>query len=109
MPSRNLPVRGLMTMNQRSLGFPTGGTSKRQRQRCLEFRARFLCPLLVCTGLLVVSGCGGGDDDRVAVEGTVTVDGQPMGMGSLALIPKEEKARTSGEAITNGKFSIPAQ
>ena len=27
----------------------------------------------------------------------------------MALIPLEEKARTSGEAIANGKFSIPAQ
>ena len=95
-------------MNQRPLGFPTVGTSKWKRQRCLEFRARFLCPLLVCTGLLVVSGCASGDN-RVAVEGTVMVDGKPMGMGSLALIPLEEKARTSGEAIANGKFSIPAK
>src|SRR5262249_50211170 len=65
-------------------------------------------PLLVWTGLLAFSGCAGGDD-RVAVEGTVMVDGKPMGTGSLALIPLEDKARTSGEGIADGKFSIPAQ
>jgi len=65
--------------------------------------------LLVWTGLLVVSGCAGGDD-RVLVEGTVMVDGKPMeGQGSLALIPLEEHARTSGDVISNGKFSIPAK
>ncbi|MEX0820469.1 MAG: hypothetical protein WD070_12785 [Pirellulaceae bacterium] len=49
--------------------------------------------------ILVLAGCGGGDDpfERVAVEGTVTVDGQPLDRGTIRFIPT---ATTPGPKTT---------
>lgn len=40
-------------------------------------RSARLAPIVVL-GLLLVAGCGGSDEDLASVEGTVTLDGQPL-------------------------------
>jgi len=47
---------------------------------------------------------------RVAVSGSVMVDGQPLAAGDIAFIPASlGQANSAGAAIDRGKYSIPAQ
>ncbi|MCL4203728.1 MAG: hypothetical protein KJ000_14605 [Pirellulaceae bacterium] len=75
----------------------------------LQFAARSACWPIV---LLAVSmtGCGASDGvDRASVSGTVTLDGQPVGEGSIVFTPT---AGTTGPMcfvpIANGAYSIAA-
>jgi hypothetical protein len=63
--------------------------------------ARFLCAVV----LIAMSGCGHGG--RMPVEGTVTLDGQPLEKGAIRLIPLSgTKGPTAGADIVDGKFVI---
>jgi hypothetical protein len=56
---------------------------------------------------LLVAGCGG--TDRLAVEGTVTFQGEPIAEGSITLRPIEgTQSPTAGSRIVDGKFRIDA-
>jgi hypothetical protein len=65
---------------------------------------------IMLTGLLLVlagmTGCSGG---RCAVEGLVTYDGEPIAIGTIAFLPKEEKGIKCGGRIENGRYIIEAQ
>jgi hypothetical protein len=74
--------------------------------------------LTICVlGLSVsLAGCGGPKyegDQRFPLSGTATLDGQPIDLGSIALIPmgaapgKDQSA--SGGIIQDGKYSIPEE
>lgn len=74
-----------------------------------RFRRRPCHLTLVIVGLVsLVIGCGGRRDpfERVAVEGTVTVDGQPLDRGTIRFVPT---ATTSGPKTTlnirDGQFT----
>ena len=55
--------------------------------------------------LLFAAGCGGGDWGYL--EGTVTVNGQPPGPGTIALEPvSEERAGAIGSFGEDGKYSV---
>ena len=59
-----------------------------------------------CLLALVCLGCGSGS--RQAIEGTVTLDGQPLANGEITFIPEEgTKGPTAGAEIVDGKFAIP--
>src|SRR5687767_1317501 len=61
-------------------------------------------------GCLVMAGCGRRDytgEQRFAISGKVTVDGQPMGMGVISFLPQGEGGRVSGGPIAEGVYSIP--
>jgi hypothetical protein len=61
--------------------------------------------LLGC--LLLLVGCG--DDRRQTLEGTVTLDGQPLGAGAITFLPQAGTlGPTAGGNITAGRFSIAA-
>lgn len=68
-----------------------------------------LCGLSICTALV---GCGQRDYDgeqRFAVSGKVTVDGQPLDLGVIAFFPQgggDEVPRVSGAPIRDGAYSI---
>ena len=50
------------------------------------------------------------DDQRVAVRGTVTLNGQPLAEGSIALRPVPgTRGPTAGASIKDGKYSITSQ
>ncbi len=53
--------------------------------------------------LTLAAGCGEPPTTAV-VEGTVTVDGTPAEMGSIAFFPTDGKSATSGAALENGKY-----
>jgi hypothetical protein len=62
--------------------------------------------------LLVMTGCGGASpDDRLPVQGTVTLDGQPMDGGVILFLPQGEgtdKRVKVGGDIMKGKYAIKA-
>ncbi len=70
------------------------------------------CCLFVLTGIVCVAtacvGCSKGDG-RVAISGTVTVDGKPLESAAITFQPVDiHSARGSGGAILHGKFTLPA-
>jgi len=67
---------------------------------------RSLCVLLCGAIIFSLPGCG--HNGRVAVEGNVTLDGQPLHQAQIEFIPKPGTAApTVGGDIVNGKFAIP--
>jgi hypothetical protein len=56
-------------------------------------------------------GCGGGTPDdrpRVAVSGTVTLDGRPLNNAVIRFVPFPEiQGPTASNAIVEGKFELP--
>src|SRR6266446_4970450 len=60
------------------------------------------CSAFFC---LVLAGCG--SDNRGAVSGKVTLDGQPLKKASIAFIPMEgTQSPSSGGTIENGTYAI---
>jgi hypothetical protein len=72
-----------------------------------------LCFAILCAEL---AGCGGkayDGEQRYAITGKVTVDGQPLEPGVIAFMPQGEgenrKGRVSGTPIRNGVYFIPEE
>ena len=62
------------------------------------------CAIGLC--LLLLAGCRS-QSDRSSLEGTVTLNGQPLAEGSIALRPLPgTRGPTAGGKITNGTFAI---
>lgn len=53
-------------------------------------------------------GCGSSGDQRVEVKGSIKVDGQPMEIGVVTLLPMDGQKRKSGGVIRAGEVFIPA-
>ena len=64
-------------------------------------------PLLVAVtaAMFAAAGCGP-KDPRITVQGTVTLDGQPLSDGRVGFIPDDKALGASGASIENGRFSI---
>ena len=61
------------------------------------------------TYLLLLAGCGGAGG-REGLEGTVTLDGQPLAEGSIRFHPIDgTEGPTAGGKIENGEFSLLPQ
>lgn len=58
--------------------------------------------IAVACGLL--AGCS--DDGLALVEGTVTVDGQPVVSGAITFVPADGGAPTAGGMITDGRYRV---
>lgn len=74
-------------------------------------RAQIFCRLSAVVAIAAAAGCSGGGDDlpRVAVSGTVTMDGQPLPEGLIQFIPEgadPEKAASASGTIKEGAFAI---
>jgi hypothetical protein len=54
--------------------------------------------------LFSLAGCGG--TGQVAVEGTVTYDGQPVEEGSIAFIATTKEGKGGGGTILQGKYTL---
>jgi hypothetical protein len=94
-----------------------GSNEKMPRQRSIGFKrlhwARSLFSVLraVQNGLLSVflsaSMCGAGCGSRPAsVEGDVTYDGQPIGVGRILFEPEDPKAIKRGGRFENGHYKL---
>ena len=63
--------------------------------------------LLVLPAVMAVSLVGCGGSGRQAIEGTVTLDGQPLEQGYIRLNPKSgTSSPVAGAQIENGSYSI---
>ena len=66
-----------------------------------------------CLGLCaLLSGCGGAKysgDKRFPLAGEVTIDGQPIDLGSISFIPAGGEGRGSGGVIQDGKYAVPEE
>lgn len=61
--------------------------------------------LLAVAACLVAAGCGP-TDPRVKVEGSVTLDGQPLAEGQVIFVPDDRARGAEGAAIAAGRFVI---
>jgi hypothetical protein len=62
-------------------------------------------------GVALVAAClsflGGCDDSNLSeINGTVTVEGTPVGAGSITFFPADGQGPTAGGAIKDGKYSV---
>lgn len=72
------------------------------------------CSAIVCclTALVLGSclGCGANTDGRLALSGSVTLDGQPLEEGSISFLSVGSHTKsTTGGSIVDGKYSISAE
>ena len=68
---------------------------------------RVVLALVLSSSLLFASGCGSSATvDRYAVNGAVTLDGEPLSTGAITFFPDTEGAVASGGTIQNGEFVI---
>ncbi len=66
------------------------------------------CRWFALAFMLTVAGCG--DDGSCPVSGTVTLDGQPVAMGSISFRPaKGTTGNTAGAAIVEGRYAVAAE
>jgi hypothetical protein len=65
---------------------------------------RATCVFVIASGLLIWSGCDG--NSRARVQGTITLDGQPIELGAISFIPVDGQSPTTGGPITNGQYSV---
>lgn len=68
-----------------------------------------LAGLAIC--LLFTTGCGASSDapQTVKVEGTVTLDGEPLPSGSIVFDPADGVGGSSAGGIENGTFTFESQ
>ena len=70
-------------------------------------REHFVLKRAAIVGLLLVPVAGCGGNTRQAIEGSVTLDGQPLQDGSIQFRPIEgTEGPTAGAEVLNGQFSI---
>ena len=64
--------------------------------------------VLTLLGLAICTGCG--ETQRQAIEGTVTVDGEPLADGNITFMPEVgTEGPTAGAPVKNGKFVIDSR
>ncbi len=74
-----------------------------------RFRNEVLRCLTCCLMCVCLVGCGQSGPERIAVSGTVLVDGQPLRAGSVQFIPAgETRGPAASAAVKDGKFELPA-
>jgi hypothetical protein len=74
-----------------------------------KFLRRLAVSLSAIGALVTFVGCGS-SSDRLAISGEVTLDGVPLGSGSIRFTSLEsQKLLASGAVIQNGRYSIPAK
>jgi hypothetical protein len=64
--------------------------------------------VVIAATMLAALGCGDAGPQRVAVEGTVTLDGAPLRYGSILFTPSGgARGPRAGGVIVDGHYAIP--
>ena len=61
--------------------------------------------LIACAGLLLFSGCFGGNSDLGSVTGTITIDGEPISYANVTFMPVQGRA-SIGRTDENGVYKL---
>lgn len=61
--------------------------------------------VMLCAACIALTGCGR-HDPRVTIQGTVSLDGQPLSEGEVVFMPDDPALRAEGATITGGSFTI---
>ncbi len=72
----------------------------------------FAWATLVALGTCWVAGCGGPSYEgspRAALEGAVTLDGQPVDGGTINFMPMDSGGRAASALIRAGQYEIPEE
>jgi hypothetical protein len=65
--------------------------------------------LLICIGIVACCGCSEANKlGRKAVQGMITVNGQPLEKGSILFAPEDRNGVSSGAEIVDGTYAIAA-
>ncbi|MCC9606887.1 hypothetical protein LOC68_15615 [Blastopirellula sp. JC732] len=68
-------------------------------------RVTLLATILIAATSLLSVGCGGGiKDNEVKVSGNVTIDGQPIEIGSVSFVSADGSTPTGGGNIKDGAY-----
>jgi hypothetical protein len=82
------------------------------RMKSMNYRLlqrRVLRPALLAAALLALAGCSR-ETGRYSLEGSVTLDGQPLKQGTVSFMPeKGTKGPIAGGDVSEGKFLIAAK
>jgi hypothetical protein len=73
---------------------------------------RLLVGAFLGLALLLAAGCGSRSGNRLAVSGTVTLDGQPVDGGAIVFLPQGDGASDrpkTGAGIEAGRYAIPVE
>jgi hypothetical protein len=76
------------------------GVDLRPAIRCSNWLS---CAAVLALASLFAIGCG---SQRPVVEGSVTLDGLPIAVGSIRLIPADGKGPTAGTGVMGGRFRV---
>lgn len=68
-----------------------------------------ICLLLCVASLNLISGCGGGTGDRLAIDGAVSYSGEPIKNGSLTFRSADPSSPEISAAIVDGAYKVPVQ
>jgi hypothetical protein len=69
---------------------------------------RTIAAMILATGFLAFAGCGSSSAPLYEVTGDVTVGGQPLDFGVIALDPADGRGDACGGEITRGAFNLRA-
>ena len=72
-------------------------------------RLLFLRSVLLLCAFVPACGCNSDGDDRIAVSGKVTVDGQPVKEGQITFYNPAEGGSLASAQITNGEYLFPSK
>src|SRR5689334_2705347 len=61
---------------------------------------------LLVAAVVAAVGCSG--TKRVAVEGTITYDGNPIAIGTITFLPEFENGIKAGGRVENGRYQLGA-
>lgn len=67
---------------------------------------RTIFPSVVWVFAALLAGCSDPHDGRVAVSGTITLEGQPLSDATITFEPIDGQGSSSGSAVVNGEYKI---
>ncbi len=65
--------------------------------------------MLLAGSAIGAAGCDGAGTGREGLSGSVTLDGKPLGQGSIDFLPVSGRGASCGAVFRDGKFDIEAE